>query len=471
MGVYSSSFVVSPQDSNAVSSYSHPSKPNWITAHAISTELSIAEVERLWLRFQQMGCDSDGVLTPDVINSAALSSDVFMKNIMKYFKSRDGSISFESFMRALKWCETQELRDKARGIFQMLNNGNPIPKDLFGKIMSRVYPNDRPEEVKRVTESFFKTVDKRRKGQLEENDFVETVMALPYESVNSILNFHILPESMRENVHRSLPEFSNPQSNPGGYGGSGGGGFNRPVVVSAETTSGVIISPGVVPPDGGLGSSCNRDESGGIVQNTFKHFQMSLGIVENEEVKRVTESFFKTVDKRRKGQLEENDFVETVMALPYESVNSILNFHILPESMRENVHRSLPEFSNPQSNPGGYGGSGGGGGGGGYYSPAAARMSADRAADPGSQVPSDGILREIAEKVHRRDWDLLANALGFLSEDVDNYRMQYPSSGSQQVFEMLKDWRQREGRQAESHVLERALRDNGMTDASLLLAP
>ena len=60
--------------------------------------------------------------------------------------------------------------------------------------------------MKRVTESFFKTVDKRKRGQLEENDFVQTVMSLPRDSVTNILNFHILPESMRENVHQNLPE-------------------------------------------------------------------------------------------------------------------------------------------------------------------------------------------------------------------------------------------------------------------------
>ena len=43
--------------------------------------VSIAEVERLWLRFQQMGCNADGVLTSDVINTPALSSDVFIKNV------------------------------------------------------------------------------------------------------------------------------------------------------------------------------------------------------------------------------------------------------------------------------------------------------------------------------------------------------------------------------------------------------
>ena len=34
---------------------------------------------------------------------------------MKYFKNQDGAISFETFLRALKWCESQEVREKARG--------------------------------------------------------------------------------------------------------------------------------------------------------------------------------------------------------------------------------------------------------------------------------------------------------------------------------------------------------------------
>ena len=38
MGAYSSSFITDPKSSVAVASFSHPSKPNWITAHAIATE-------------------------------------------------------------------------------------------------------------------------------------------------------------------------------------------------------------------------------------------------------------------------------------------------------------------------------------------------------------------------------------------------------------------------------------------------
>ena len=67
------------------------------------------------------------------------------------------------------------------------------------------------------------------------------------------------------------------------------------------------------------------------------------------------------------------------------------------------------------------------------YSPAPVQMRPPSMDTSGSQIPSDGILKEIAEKVHRRDWDLLANSLGFLAEDVENYRLENPSSGSQQV--------------------------------------
>jgi hypothetical protein len=48
--------------------------------------VSIAEVERLWLRFQQMGCNKDGVLTAAVLGSPVLSGDVFMKNVSTKYR-------------------------------------------------------------------------------------------------------------------------------------------------------------------------------------------------------------------------------------------------------------------------------------------------------------------------------------------------------------------------------------------------
>jgi len=44
--------------------------------------VSIAEVERLWERFQQLGCNADGELTDATINKAEYSQDIFMKNVI-----------------------------------------------------------------------------------------------------------------------------------------------------------------------------------------------------------------------------------------------------------------------------------------------------------------------------------------------------------------------------------------------------
>ncbi|GFN74764.1 ankyrin-3 [Plakobranchus ocellatus] len=308
MGAYSSSFIANPKSNVAVSSFSHPSKPNWITAHAIATELSIAEVERLWLRFEQMGATKDGLLTPQVLASPALSSDVFVKNILKCFKSADGNISFESFLKALKWCESQEMQVKARAMFQMLNSGNPIPKDIFLRILSRIYPEESEEEVKRITDVFFKAVDMSRKGVIDEPSFVHAVLGLPRQRTQSILNFHILPEQLRQDMHNNLPEFSSQAA---------------------------------------------------------------------------------------------------------------------------------------------------------YHSPSPYV----------SQVPSDNILKEVAEKIHRKDWDLVANRLGFFADDISAIRSKNPDSTFKQAFDMLKTWKIREGSNAKASTLERTLRNAGMVEASLLLAP
>jgi len=308
MGVYSSSFVADNKSELAVSSFSHPSKPNWITAHAVATELSIAEVERLWLRFQQLGANKDGNLSSDVLSSPKLTTDVFVKNILKYFKNKDGYVSFESFLKGLKWCESQEIQVKARAIFQMMNNGNPIPKDMFKKILNRVYPNESESEIKRITEVFFRTIDTAKKGQLDEGSFASVVLGLPRSSTQHILNFHILPDNLRENVHKNLPEFSS--------------------------------QAGFVTPS------------------------------------------------------------------PFES-----------------------------------------------------------------EIPSDAILKEVAEKIHRKDWDMVANRLGFFADDIESFRNNNPSSTFKQAQAMLLHWKCREGAAATASTLERTLRAAGMVEASLILAP
>lgn len=44
---------------------------DWITLHAELSGLSIVEVERLWIRFQQLGCNDSGFITEDYIREAS----------------------------------------------------------------------------------------------------------------------------------------------------------------------------------------------------------------------------------------------------------------------------------------------------------------------------------------------------------------------------------------------------------------
>lgn len=44
MGAYGSSFVTEPTSEVAVSGFSHPSKPNWIMVHAVSTECKLNRI-------------------------------------------------------------------------------------------------------------------------------------------------------------------------------------------------------------------------------------------------------------------------------------------------------------------------------------------------------------------------------------------------------------------------------------------
>lgn len=313
MGQYASSFLVPEED--AVSKVTHPSKPNWITSHAIAAELSIAEVERLWVRFQQMGCNNDGDLTEDAMKKSSYSTDVFMRNILRKFQAATAKkISFENFLRALRWVEQAEMEDKIRGIFYLLNNGNPVDKALMTKILERVYPEDKGEPVKRVVTLFFQKMDKNNKGEINETSFVQGVMTLPPEVLQA-LQFQILPEEMKERLHKNLLEF--------------------------------------------------RTES-------------AAGWASARTPARLT--------------------------------------------------------------------------------PARAR-----------KVPNDNALRAVAEKIHRKDWPRIANKLGFFGEDVEEIQRNYNNSTQQQAYQMLKQWRERDGSMAFNETLETALYECNMKDAAAVL--
>lgn len=222
MGAFTSQILV--PEAKACTRHTDPKKPNWITIHAVASELSIAEVERLWLRFKQLGCTDKGELTEEALAQHTINQDAFSRNIMKKFVNpRTKTISFENFLRGLKWCETSTTENKLKGVFRMLNNGNNLPKDIFRKIIERVYvqPEDKGN-IDRVVNTLYQFMDPGNKGTINEENFVRGCLKIPQPLLEEALNFELLPSQMRQELHSKLPEFNStgptpaPRSNMGG---------------------------------------------------------------------------------------------------------------------------------------------------------------------------------------------------------------------------------------------------------------
>lgn len=302
MGQFASNFTVPEKD--AVTKHTNPNKPNWITVHAVATELSIAEVERLWFRFQQLGCNQDGEILEADLQSLPIQDDAFARNIVKKFMVNK-KVTFEQFIRGLKWCELSTTEDKLRGLFRLLYNGQPIPKAVFTKILERVYTQ-------------------------------------PQDKHN-------------------------------------------------------------------IGKTCD--------------------------------TLFKMMDPQNTGQIQEDAFVAGCGILSEDMLDTILDFQILPNYMKEKLHQKLPEFNSQASIP---------------------RNSAV------GDIPSDATLKDIAAKIYRKDLERLANKLGLVKDDMDEIRDIY-GDRQEQAYQLLQRWKQREGMDALSSVLDKALRDSGMGEAAVLL--
>ncbi|ELU16815.1 hypothetical protein CAPTEDRAFT_225193 [Capitella teleta] len=306
MGLYASTFR--EDGLPVVSSFTRPSKADWITAHATATGLAVVEVERLWLRFQQLGCNKEGFLTSDVLLRPPASSDIFIKNIVTTFRKDDGNIAFQTFLNAMKWAETTTMEHKIRGIFCLLNNGEPVTKDILIKVFKRTYPDDTEEERMKIVDVFMMQIDDADQGAINVDQFVRWIKSMPYDSISPLLEFNIVPHDINVEAHRAFTSHSRATGLPS--------------------------------------------------RASFSH-----------------------------------------------------------------------------------------------------------------QIPTDAILLQVAQRVHNRDWQYLANRLGFTSATCAEYERRNPGETEEQTFEMLKGWRSREGSRAYVEKLEKALRESGMNDTALLLFP
>lgn len=51
----------------------------------------------------------------------------------------------------------------------------------------------------------------------------------------------------------------------------------------------------------------------------------------------------------------------------------------------------------------------------------------------GKQPPPDMALREVSDKIWKKDWARVANKLGFFAQDIDEIQRAYPNNPQHQV--------------------------------------
>ncbi|KAK2152737.1 hypothetical protein LSH36_320g04000 [Paralvinella palmiformis] len=186
-----------------------PDKANWITAHAVAAKLSIVEVERLWKRFQQLGCNTHGELATSDFQKHEIASDIFAKNILTALKSPSGRVEFLTFLNCAKWAESSPYNDKITAIFYLLNAGETINRQLLMRLVKRVYPGEKKARYDHLADVLMEQLGCERDGNVTLEEFIEQVNLLPRETLDQLFTFLIVPNVINEEAHKTFSRLSN----------------------------------------------------------------------------------------------------------------------------------------------------------------------------------------------------------------------------------------------------------------------
>ncbi|CAD5125787.1 DgyrCDS13999 [Dimorphilus gyrociliatus] len=213
------------EEGSKVSPSTHPRSPEWITVHSRACNLAVVEVERLWMRFQQLGCTENGVLPRQAIERLNLKDDLLATNVLKSLQtaySENEMITFHAFLLMNLWvvecCDVEKFKFDAllRAIFTLFNNSDPVDKDTLITVLRSVYPHEDEKEVKRSAETFMLFLDPENTGYIEQDAFVSWGKNLPVETLQNIFIYHIIPPEVLDRANLEFERENPHNTNRGG---------------------------------------------------------------------------------------------------------------------------------------------------------------------------------------------------------------------------------------------------------------
>ncbi|XP_077999428.1 uncharacterized protein LOC144452248 [Glandiceps talaboti] len=161
-----------------------------------------------------------------------------------------------------------------------------------------------------------------------------------------------------------------------------------------------------------------------------------------ETISQNVKIFMAELDNTHQGYVDEDQFIYWIKGMPYSTIQSVLQFEVIPQQVQEQ-HKRAEQRPQPKT---------------------AEQPPGSSESNKGPIAITSDIMDKVATRASARDWSILANRLGFTSEDLEALRHRYPRKDHEQVYAMLQQWMDREKGHANVPALETALKDSDMAD-------
>ncbi|OAF67797.1 hypothetical protein A3Q56_04489, partial [Intoshia linei] len=149
--------------------------------------VAIVEVERLWLRFQQLGVNKDGFIKLETHKKYA--NHKFIKNILTALKSPDGNVYFSTFCNFFYWLENSNSDQIMEGLFHFWNNAKVIDEKSIGVMVNVLYPKKTESEKKLFTNQAAHECD----DILNKNEYLEVCKSIDQTIIKKYTKFEVIP--------------------------------------------------------------------------------------------------------------------------------------------------------------------------------------------------------------------------------------------------------------------------------------
>ncbi|XP_070545568.1 uncharacterized protein [Ptychodera flava] len=164
----------------------------------------VVEVERLWKRFCWLdNGNSDGILTKARLAESHVMKDDILRKILQHFpRTETQGITFQTYCNAAKWFENANIENKSRALFKTLNNDDVIDQTTLARVMTSVYSDASQETITRNVKVLMAEIDTKKQGFIDEEQFIHWLKAMPYSSLQSLLEFSVIPQQIQDE-HRN----------------------------------------------------------------------------------------------------------------------------------------------------------------------------------------------------------------------------------------------------------------------------